>query len=76
VCVHAKVAVLMMMIFSILERVETVKLYVETRSFKEMRIAFAEKYVNSFVPSKRTIQNLMKRWKETGSVADKQRVRQ
>jgi hypothetical protein len=48
-----------------------VELYVETRSFKEMHTAFAEKYMNSPVPSKRTVRNLMKRWRETGSVADK-----
>ncbi|XP_028647974.1 uncharacterized protein LOC114643576 [Erpetoichthys calabaricus] len=64
------------MIFSIPERVAIVELYVETRSFKKTRTSFAERYTNSPVPSKRTIQNLVKRWKETGSVADKQRVRQ
>jgi hypothetical protein len=73
---HAKGATLIKIIFSVPKYVTDVELYMVTRSFKEMSTAFVEKYVNSPVPSKCCIKNLMKRCREMGCVAHKQHVRQ
>jgi hypothetical protein len=73
---HAKGATLIKIIFSVPKCITVVELYMETKSFKEMSIVFVEKYVNSSVPSKCCIKNLMKRCREMGCVADKEHVRQ
>ena len=76
VCLHAKSTILVTRILSIPEIVKFLALYVDTSLFKERLTPWAEEYVKSPVPNECTIQNLMKSWSETGSVAGKQRIKQ
>ena len=75
-CLHANSSILVTTILSIPESVNVLALYVETSLFKETLTPCAEQYVNSPVTNEFTIQNLMKSWNETSSVAGKERVKQ
>lgn len=56
------------MVFSLQQRIVIVEGYVRNGSIKEAQAAFIDKYPETKVPSKRCIQNLVRKWRETGSV--------
>ena len=49
--------------------------YQRTGSIKEMQHAFLEKYPEIKAPTKRSVQSLVKKWRETGSVENMKKQR-
>lgn len=56
--------------FSIDCRIDIVEFYIKTCSIKETKQMFVDKYSNIKPPSTSTIQDLYKKWRSTGSVAN------
>ena len=49
--------------------------YLHTGSIKETQLAFLEKYPEIKAPAKRSVQSLVKKWRETGSVENVKKQR-
>ena len=56
------------MVFSLQQRIVIVEAYLRTGSIKKMQQAFLEKYPEIKAPAKRSVQSLVKKRRETGSV--------
>jgi hypothetical protein len=54
--------------YSLLERIAVVEAYVRTKSIKETRAVFVDKFPNARIPAKSTVQDLVAIWCATGSV--------
>ena len=63
------------MVFSLQQRIVIVEAYLRTGSIKETQQAFLEKYPQIKAPAKRSVQSLLKKWRETGSVERPELVR-
>lgn len=61
--------------YSVNERLCIVEAYTRTRSFKRTREIFRERYPNTSIPAKSTVQKLIQKWRETGSVFNAKRNR-
>ena len=63
------------MVLSLQQRIVIVEAYLRTGSIKEMQQAFLEKYLEIKAPAKRSVQSLVKKWCETGSVKNVKKQR-
>ena len=63
------------MVFLLQQRIEIVEAYLRTESIKETQQAFLEKYLEIKAPAKRSVQSLLKKWRETGSVENVKKQR-
>ena len=63
------------MTYSITERIFIVEAYIQTSSFKETRQLFQDKYPLRSVPAKSSIQDLVRKWRTTGSIKNATRNR-
>jgi transposase len=61
------------MVFSQDQRVFILEHYFSTRSYAECQNAFRNSFPDSVMPNKSTIQRLVERFRETGSIGDKLR---
>jgi hypothetical protein len=61
--------------YSVKERVFVVEAYVRTGSFKETRDIFHEQFPDASIPAKSTVQDLIAKWRATGSVVNARRNR-
>jgi transposase len=61
------------MVFSQDQRVFILEHYFSTRSYAECQNAFRNSFPDSVVPNKSTIQRLVERFRETGSIGEKHR---
>jgi hypothetical protein len=59
------------MVFSQDQRVFVIEHYFSTRSYAEYQNAFRNSLPDSVVPNKSTIQRLIERFRETGSISEK-----
>jgi transposase len=60
-------------VFSQDQRVFILEHYFSTRSYAECQNAFRNSFPDSAVPNKSTIQRLVERFRETGSIGEKRR---
>jgi hypothetical protein len=56
--------------YSLQQRIAIVEVYVCTGSIKETRDIFAGKFPGVGLPAKSSIQDLVKKWRTTGSVVN------
>lgn len=63
------------MVFTLQQRIAIVEGYVRNGSIKEAQKSFIDKYPGTKAPSKRSVQVLVKKWRETGSVEKVQKQR-
>ena len=63
------------MVFSLQQKIVIVEAYLRTGSIKETQQAFLEKYPEIKAPAKRSVQSLVKKWRETGSVENVKKQR-
>ena len=63
------------MVFSLQQRIVIVEAYLRTGSIKETQQAFLEKYPEIKAPAKCSVQNCVKKWRETGSVENVKKQR-
>jgi transposase len=62
-----------MVIFPQDQRVSILEHYVSTRSYAECQNAFRNSFQESVVPNKSTVQRLVERFREEGSIDEKRR---
>ena len=63
------------MVFSLQQRIVIVEAYLRTGLIKETQQEFLEKYPEIKAPAKRSVQSLIKKWRETGSVENVKKQR-
>jgi hypothetical protein len=61
--------------YSVKEMVHIVEVYVRTGSFKETREIFHEQFPGASIPAKSNVQDLIAKWRATGSVLNAKRNR-
>ncbi|CAL1537358.1 unnamed protein product [Lymnaea stagnalis] len=61
------------MVFSLQERIAIVEAYLSSGSIKKTRDTFTHKFPNSKVPACSSVQDLVRKWHTTGSVANAKR---
>ena len=63
------------MVFLLQQRIVIVEAYLHIGSIKETQQAFLEKYPEIKAPAKHSVQNLVKKWRKTGSVENVKKQR-